>query len=61
MKRYGGLWERLVSWDNLILAARLAQRRKRRRLAVHSFNFNLDRLTAERPSRSRLYPREGAA
>ena len=43
MKRYGNLWESMVSWDNLVLAARKAQRRKRDRVAVQSFNFDLER------------------
>lgn len=29
MKRYGGLWEQVTSWPNLLLAARKAQRGKR--------------------------------
>lgn len=40
MKRYGQLWDRLVSWDNLVLAARRAQRGKRHRPAVQVFNFD---------------------
>jgi RNA-directed DNA polymerase len=39
MKRHGGLWESLLGWDNLLLAARKAQRGKRSRHAVQSFNF----------------------
>ncbi len=39
MKRYGQLWDRLVCWENLVLAARKAQRGKRSRVAVQSFNF----------------------
>lgn len=42
MKRYGGLWEGLVSWPNLVLAARKAQRGKRGRHAVQAFNFALE-------------------
>ena len=43
MKRYGGLWDRLVSWDNLLLAARKAQRGKRHRSGVQAFNFAQER------------------
>lgn len=43
MKRYGGLWESLVSWENLVLAARKAQRGKRDRRAVQAFNFEQER------------------
>ncbi len=39
MKRYGGLWESLVSWENLLLAARKARRGKRDRPCVLRFNF----------------------
>ncbi len=43
MKRYGGLWERVVSWENLLLAARKAQRGKRTRPSVQAFNFAQER------------------
>ena len=39
MKRPGGLWEQVVRWDNLLLAARKAQRGKRDRAVVQRFNF----------------------
>jgi retron-type reverse transcriptase len=39
MKRHGGLWEHVVRWDNLLLAARKAQRGKRHRAVVQRFNF----------------------
>jgi hypothetical protein len=39
VKRYGNLWDQLVSWPNLLLAARKAQRGKRDRPAVRRFNF----------------------
>lgn len=39
MKRYGCLWGKFVTWDNLVLAATKAQRGKRRRTAVQAFNF----------------------
>lgn len=38
MKRYGGIWDHLLSWDNLLRAARKAQRGKRGRPEVLSFN-----------------------
>ena len=44
MKRYGGLWDELVSWDNLVLAARKAQRGKRDRPVVQRFNFLQEKL-----------------
>ena len=51
MKRYGKLWNKLISWENLVLAARKAQRRKRDRREVQRFNFfqemRLLRLQAE--------------
>jgi len=43
VKRYGGLWEQVVSWDNLLLAARKARRGKRDRAAVQRFEFDLER------------------
>ncbi|MEW6742691.1 MAG: reverse transcriptase/maturase family protein [Planctomycetota bacterium] len=43
MKRYGALWNLLVSWENLVLAARKAQRGKRDRTAVQAFNFDQER------------------
>jgi retron-type reverse transcriptase len=43
MKRYGQLWDALVRWENLVLAARKAQRGKRSRAAVQSFNFQQER------------------
>ena len=42
MKRYGHLWEGLVSWDNLLRAARKARRGKRDRGAVQAFEFDLE-------------------
>jgi len=39
MKRYGSLWDKLIAWDNLVLAARKAQRGKRGRADVQRFNF----------------------
>ncbi|NLW85681.1 MAG: RNA-dependent DNA polymerase [Planctomycetes bacterium] len=42
MKRYGNLWDALVSWENLLLAARKARRGKRDRSAVQRFEFDLE-------------------
>jgi RNA-directed DNA polymerase len=39
MKRYGGLWDSVVAWPNLVRAAAKAQRGKRDRPAVQHFNF----------------------
>lgn len=43
MKRYGNLWERIISWENLVLAAHKAQRGKRDRVAVQRFNFGQEK------------------
>lgn len=43
MKRHGDLWDRLVGWDNLFLAARKARRGKRSREVVQRFEFGLER------------------
>ena len=42
MKRHGGLWDAMLSWPNLLLAARKARRGKRDRTAVQRFEFNLE-------------------
>jgi hypothetical protein len=42
MKRHGGLWERVASWENLRLAAEKARRGKRSRDAVRRFQFGLE-------------------
>ena len=42
MKRYGNLWETLISWDNLLKAARKARRGKRDRAAVQRFEFDVE-------------------
>ncbi len=42
MKRTGNLWAEIVTWENLVLAARKAQRGKRDRAAVCRFNFSLE-------------------
>ena len=43
MKRYGGLWERVIAWENLRLAARKARRGKRDRACVQHFEFDLEK------------------
>ena len=43
MKRYGRLWERVITWDNLACAARKARRGKRSRPEVQRFEFDLER------------------
>lgn len=40
MKRYGNLWQKILDWQNLLLAANLAQKGKRYRQNVLEFNFN---------------------
>lgn len=42
MKRYSGLWERVVAWENLLLAARKARKGKRGRAEVQHFEFHLE-------------------
>ncbi len=42
MKRYGNLWDQIVDWSNLFLAARYAQKGKRFRDNVLAFNYNLE-------------------
>jgi len=42
MKRIGGLWERVIGFDNLLLAFRKARRGKRRRPPVACFELNLE-------------------
>jgi len=43
MKRWGDLWPAVVSWPNLVLAARKARRGKRDREVVQRFEFNQER------------------
>ena len=43
MKRYGNLWPQVIEFDNLLLAARLAQQGKRFRGNVLEFNHTLER------------------
>ncbi|MEM9089864.1 MAG: RNA-directed DNA polymerase [Cyanobacteria bacterium P01_F01_bin.53] len=40
MKRYGDLWPQIIEFENLLLAARKAQRGKRFRDNVLAFNYN---------------------
>ncbi|PNW46918.1 UNVERIFIED_CONTAM: RNA-dependent DNA polymerase [Euhalothece sp. KZN 001] len=40
MKRHGQLWEQIVAFENLLLAAKKAQRGKRFRSNVLDFNYN---------------------
>lgn len=42
MKRFGNLWHQIISWENLLLAARYAQKGKRFRDDVLNFNYNLE-------------------
>lgn len=42
MKRYGNLWHAIVDFENLLNAARKAQRGKRFRDNVLAFNYNLE-------------------
>ena len=42
MKRYGNLWPAIIDFENLLQAARQAQRSKRYRPNVLAFNYNLD-------------------
>jgi retron-type reverse transcriptase len=43
MKRYGNLWKRIISWENLLGAATKAQRGKRTRPVVQHFNFGQEK------------------
>ena len=42
MKRYGNLWFQIIDFENLLQAARQAQRGKRFRENVLAFNYNLE-------------------
>ncbi|MGK7950765.1 MAG: reverse transcriptase domain-containing protein [Xenococcaceae cyanobacterium] len=42
MKRYGNLWQEIISFENILLAARKAQKGKRFRPNVLAFNDNLE-------------------
>ena len=43
MRRYGQLWEQMVSFENLYLASRKARRGKRARRVVERFEFDLEK------------------
>jgi len=47
MKRVGNLWDGLVSFPNLLRAARKARKGKRSRPDVAAFEFDVERLRAE--------------
>lgn len=57
MKRYGNLWTAITDFDNLLYAARQAQRGKRFRENVLEFNFALEQelFTLQRQLRDRSY------
>ena len=57
MKRYGSLWEKVVSWENLVSAARKARRGKRGRVSVQDFEFDLERqlLSIQNQLKERTY------
>ena len=61
MKRIGNLWDQFVSWPNVLLASKKAQRGKRKRPSVRRFAFNveLELLRIEQELRSGAY-RPGA-
>mgnify|MGYP001068192763 CR=1 FL=1 len=42
MKRYGNLWPQIIEFENILLAARNAQKGKRFRDNVLAFNYNLE-------------------
>ena len=42
MKRYGNLWQQIISFENILLAACKAQKGKRFRKSVLAFNDNLE-------------------
>lgn len=42
MKRYGNLWEKIISFENLYLASRKAQKGKRFRDNVLAFNYQIE-------------------
>jgi RNA-directed DNA polymerase len=42
MKRYGNLWPEIIKFENILQAARQAQRGKRFRENVLEFNYNLE-------------------
>ena len=42
MKRYGNLWPQVIDFENLLLAARKAQKGKRWKASVLQFNYHLE-------------------
>ena len=42
VKRFGNLFEMVVSWPNMVLASRRARNRKRRRESVARFEFDVE-------------------
>jgi retron-type reverse transcriptase len=42
MKRFGNLWQEIISFENLLIAAQQAQRGKRFRPNVLEFNYQLE-------------------
>ena len=57
MKRYGNLWDKFISWENLVLAAHKARRGKRSRISVQNFDFDAERelLKLQRQLREQSY------
>ncbi|EKU96835.1 Retron-type reverse transcriptase [Leptolyngbya sp. PCC 7375] len=57
MKRYGNLWPQIIAFENLLTAARKAQKGKRYRPNVLEFNHHLERslLTLQRELRDKTY------
>ena len=42
MKRYGNLWEKVMAWENLVLAAHKSRKGKRSKACVQQFEFHLE-------------------
>lgn len=57
MKRHGSLWSQITEFENLLLAARKAQRGKRHRPNIQAFNYNRENelLTLQSELRSQNY------
>ena len=57
MKRFGNLWHQVIAFENLLAAAKRAQRGKRFQGNVLDFNFHLERelLTLQRQLRAKTY------
>ncbi len=58
MKRYGYLWQQLISFDNLLKAAKQAQKSKRFQPAVLKFNSNIEQelLLMQQQLQQKTYP-----